>query len=68
MGRKIWFSCGKTSVSKDGGLIEHGNYKSYRVGMEGSRVKDNPLFGFSNWTDSNTIYYTGNAQGGEVCK
>lgn len=34
--------------------------------MGKNRVKDDPIFCLSNWTDGNAIYYTGNVQGGEL--
>lgn len=52
--------------AKNGVLIDHGNYESCLVGVGESKVKHNPFFDFSNWTDGNRIYYTGNAQGGEI--
>lgn len=54
--------------AKNGGLIKYGNYESDMAGVGESRVNDGPFFGFSNWTDDNTIYYIGNAQGGELCR
>lgn len=67
MGRKRRFPGRKTSVCKEWRPDRTWEQESYLVGLEDSRVKDNPFFGFSNWTDGNTTYYIGNAQGGEIC-
>lgn len=55
-------------MCKTRGLIEYRIYKSDMVGVGESRVKDDPCFGLSNWTDGNAIHYTGNTQGRELCR
>lgn len=47
---------GDQYVQRMEALKEQRNYKSDKVGVGDSRVKDDPFFGLSRWTDGSPIY------------